>query len=90
LISIGGKSGLLRLIFDTNTDPAICGSMMDMGQRFHMVANTVDVVPAEAPLPKLPMVRAICLPRPDLKTAAKRLDLCRRHAQYPLQLCRYC
>ena len=44
--------------------------MMDMGQRFRMVANVVDVVPTDAPLPKLPVARALWLPRPNLKTAA--------------------
>ena len=44
--------------------------MMDMGQRFRMVANEVEVVPTEAPLPKLPVARALWLPRPNLKTAA--------------------
>jgi L-arabinose isomerase len=69
-LSIGGKSDPLRLIFDANTGPAVCVSMMDMGQRFRMVANEVDVVPTDAPLPKLPVARALWLPRPNLKTAA--------------------
>ena len=69
-LSIGGKADPLRLIFDANTGPAICVSMMDMGQRFRMVANAVDVIPTEAPLPKLPVARALWLPRPNLKTAA--------------------
>ncbi len=43
---------------------------MDMGQRFRMVASAVEVVPTEAPLPKLPVARALWLPRPNLKTAA--------------------
>jgi len=69
-LSIGGKADPLRLIFDANTGPAIGASMMDMGRRFRMVANVVDVVPIEAPLPKLPVARALWLPRPNLKTAA--------------------
>ena len=43
---------------------------MDMGQRFRMVANVVDVVPTDEPLPKLPVARALWLPRPNLKVAA--------------------
>ncbi len=69
-LSIGGKADPLRLIFDTNTGPAIAASMMDMGQRFRLVANVVDVVPTDAPLPKLPVARALWLPRPNLKVAA--------------------
>jgi L-arabinose isomerase len=69
-LSIGGKSDPVRLIFDANTGPAIGVSIMDMGQRFRMVANVVDVVPTDAPLPKLPVARALWLPRPNLKIAA--------------------
>jgi L-arabinose isomerase len=69
-LSIGGKADPVRLIFDSNTGPAIGASIMDMGQRFRLVANVVDVVPTEAPLPKLPVARAFWSPRPSLKTAA--------------------
>ncbi len=69
-LSIGGKADPVRLIFDANTGPAICASIMDMGQRFRMVASVVDVIPTDAPLPKLPVARALWLPRPNLKTAA--------------------
>jgi len=69
-LSIGGKADPVRLIFDANTGPAIGASMMDMGQRFRLVANVVDVVPTDAPLPKLPVARALWLPRPNLKVAA--------------------
>lgn len=67
---IGGKADPVRLIFDSNTGPAIGASIMDMGQHFRLVANVVDVVPTDAPLPKLPVARALWLPRPNLKTAA--------------------
>jgi L-arabinose isomerase len=69
-LSIGGKADPARLIFDANTGPAVCASIMDMGQRFRMVVNVVDVVPTDEPLPNLPVARALWLPRPNLKTAA--------------------
>ncbi len=69
-LSIGGKADPVRLIFDANLGPAIGASIMDMGDRFRMVANVVDVVPTEAPLPKLPVARALWIPRPNLKVAA--------------------
>ena len=69
-LSIGGKADPARLIFDANTGPAVCASVMDMGQRFRMVVNVVDVVPTDEPLPQLPVARALWLPRPNLKTAA--------------------
>jgi L-arabinose isomerase len=35
-----------------------------------MVVNEVDVGPPDGPLPKLPVARAVWVPRPNLKTAA--------------------
>jgi L-arabinose isomerase len=43
---------------------------MDMGGRYRLVANVVDVLPTDEPLPKLPVARALWLPRPNLKVAA--------------------
>ena len=43
---------------------------MDMGQRFRLLVNTVDVVPTNMPLPKLPVAHALWIPRPNLKIAA--------------------
>jgi L-arabinose isomerase len=39
-----------------------------MGNRFRILVNDVDVVPPEAPLPKLPVARALWIPKPDFKT----------------------
>jgi L-arabinose isomerase len=36
-----------------------------------LVANEVDVVPPDEPLPKLPVARAVWQPRPDLATSAE-------------------
>ena len=69
-LSIGGKADPVRLIFDANLGPAIGASIMDMGNRFRIVANLVDVVPTDESLPNLPVARALWLPRPNLKTAA--------------------
>jgi L-arabinose isomerase len=69
-LSIGGKADPVRLVFDSQTGTAVCASIMDMGQRFRLVANVVDVVPTDEPLPKLPVARALWLPRPNLKVAA--------------------
>ena len=48
----------------------MAASLVQMGNRFRLIVNEVDVVPTEAPLPKLPVARALWQPRPDLKTAA--------------------
>jgi L-arabinose isomerase len=69
-LSIGGKEDPARLIFDSNIGPAVTASIMDMGQRFRLLVNEVDVVPTDEDLPKLPVARALWMPRPDFKTAA--------------------
>jgi L-arabinose isomerase len=69
-LGIGGKADPVRLIFDAQTGTAVCASIMDVGGRFRPVANIVDVVPTDAPLPKLPVARALWLPRPNIKIAA--------------------
>ncbi|MBN1309989.1 MAG: L-arabinose isomerase [Anaerolineae bacterium] len=69
-LSIGGKADPARLIFDTLTGPAVNASVIDPGNRFRMIVNEVDVVPPDAPLPKLPVAHAVWIPRPDLKVAA--------------------
>src|SRR5690606_5958155 len=45
-------------------------SLVDMGNRFRMIVNDVDVVKAEHKMPKLPVARALWIPQPDLKGAA--------------------
>lgn len=69
-LSIGGKADPARLVFSAATGPAINASLIDMGNRFRLVVNEVDVVEPDAPLPKLPVARALWMPRPDLPTAA--------------------
>jgi L-arabinose isomerase len=70
-LGIGGKADPVRLVFDAQTGPAVGASIVHMGGRFRMVANVVDVVPTDAPLPKLPVARALWIPRPNLKVAAE-------------------
>jgi L-arabinose isomerase len=69
-LSIGGKSDPVRLIFDSNTGEAVAASLIEVGDRFRLIVNEVEVIPTEAPLPKLPVARAFWTPKPDLKTAA--------------------
>lgn len=69
-LSIGGKADPVRLIFNARSGPAVNASIVDVGDRFRMVVNQVDVIPPEQPLPKLPVARALWTPQPDLKLAA--------------------
>jgi L-arabinose isomerase len=69
-LSIGGRADPCRLVFEAPAGEALNASILDMGDRFRMIVNEVDVVSADEPLPNLPVARALWTPRPDLKTAA--------------------
>ncbi len=69
-LSIGGKSDPPRLVFDIAEGPAINATLLDMGNRFRLLVNEIDVVKPAQALVKLPVARAVWVPRPDLKTAA--------------------
>ncbi len=53
-LGIGGKDDPARLVFNAAAGPAVNATVIDMGTRFRMVVNEVDVVAPDAPLPKLP------------------------------------
>jgi len=42
-----------------------------MGDRFRLVANEIEVVPPDEPLPSLPVARAVWKPQPSLSTSAE-------------------
>jgi len=69
-LSIGGKADPARLMFNVKNGPALNASLIDMGNRFRLIVNLVDVVPPDEPLVKLPVARAIWIPRPNLPMAA--------------------
>jgi L-arabinose isomerase len=70
-LSIGGREDPVRLVFDAAPGPAVVLGLADIGDRFRLVANEVDVVPAPEPLPRLPVARAVWRPRPSLATSAE-------------------
>ena len=51
-LSIGGKADPIRLVFNTPPGPAINVSVIDIGDRFRMIVNAVDVVAPPEPLPQ--------------------------------------
>ena len=69
-LSIGGKDDPARLVFTVASGPAINATLLDMGNRFRMLVNEVDVMQPEKPLSKLPVASAVWVPRPNLKVAA--------------------
>jgi L-arabinose isomerase len=69
-LSIGGKADPVRLVFTASSGNGVNASVVDLGNRFRLIANQVKVVQPDHPLPKLPVARAIWVPEPDLKIAA--------------------
>jgi L-arabinose isomerase len=69
-LSIGGKEDPARLVFNVRNGPALNATLIDMGSRFRMIVNPVEVVSPDAPLPKLPVARVVWVPKPNLKVAA--------------------
>jgi L-arabinose isomerase len=67
-LGIGGKGDPVRLVFDTDAGPALNASVIDLGNRFRLLVNTVDAVNPPEPLPKLPVARVLWKPHPDLAT----------------------
>jgi L-arabinose isomerase len=69
-LGIGGKADPVRLVFTAPDGPAVNATVVDMGDRFRMIVSEIDVIQPEAPLPHLPVARAVWIPRPSLKVAA--------------------
>jgi L-arabinose isomerase len=70
-LGIGGRQDPVRLVFDAEPGPAVIVGIADMGERFRLIANEIDVVPPDEPLPKLPVARAVWKPRPSFRTSAE-------------------
>ncbi len=69
-LGIGGKADPVRLVFTAPAGPAINATIIDMGDRFRMIVNEVDVIAPEQALPNLPVARAVWVPKPNLKVGA--------------------
>jgi len=68
-LSIGGKADPARLVFKTSPGKGINASVIDLGNRFRMIVNEVEVVKCPD-MPKLPVASVLWTPMPDLKTGA--------------------
>ena len=68
-LGIGGKSDPVRLVFNAPAGPALNASLVDLGNRFRLLVNEVDVVDPPTPLPRLPVARAVWKCKPDFQTA---------------------
>jgi L-arabinose isomerase len=67
-LGIGGKADPVRLVFNVDGGPALNASIVDMGNRFRLLVNTVEAVAPQHELPNLPVARVLWKPMPDMKT----------------------
>ncbi|MFK3983266.1 L-arabinose isomerase [Micromonospora sp. NPDC050397] len=70
-LGIGDREDPVRLVFDARPGPGVVIGLADLGDRFRFVANEIEVVPPDEPLPNLPVARAVWKPAPSLSTSAE-------------------
>ncbi|HEX3056390.1 MAG TPA: L-arabinose isomerase [Gaiellaceae bacterium] len=70
-LSIGGRADPVRLVFTARPGPAVNVALVDLGDRFRLLLNEVELVHPDEALPKLPVARALWRPKPDLSTSAE-------------------
>jgi L-arabinose isomerase len=70
-LSIGGKDDPVRLVFTAAPGPAVLVALLDLGDRFRLLLNEVELVTPAEELPRLPVARALWRPQPDFATAAE-------------------
>jgi len=69
-LGIGGKADPARIVFDATQGLAVCATIVDLGDRFRMIANEVESIKIENPMPKLPVARVLWKPFPNIYDAA--------------------
>ena len=70
-LGIGNRSDPVRLVFDAMAGHGFVVGLLDLGDRFRLVANDIEIVPPDAPLPRLPVARAVWKPAPSFSTATE-------------------
>lgn len=70
-LGIGGKADPARLVFEGQTGEGIVVSLVDMGGRFRLIVQDIEVVKPIYDMPNLPVARVMWKPMPDLKTGAE-------------------
>ena len=70
-LSMGDREDPARLVFTAKEGTGIATSLIDLGDRFRLLINTVDCKKTEKPMPKLPVATAFWTPQPNLKVGAE-------------------
>jgi len=70
-LAIGGREDPVRLRFTADPGPGVVAGLSDLGDRFRLTVNEIDVVEPDEELPRLPVACAVWKPRPSLATSAE-------------------
>jgi L-arabinose isomerase len=70
-LSIGDREDPVRLRFTADPGPGVVVGLSDLGDRFRLTVNEVEVVEPDEDLPALPVACAVWRPRPSLTTSAE-------------------
>lgn len=70
-LSIGGREDPVRLRFTADPGPAVVAGLSDLGERFRLTVNEIDVVEPDEELSCLPVACAVWRPRPSLSMSAE-------------------
>jgi L-arabinose isomerase len=70
-LSIGRREDPVRLRFTADPGPGVVAGLSDLGDRFRLTVNEIDVVEPDEEVPRLPVACAVWEPRPSLSTSAE-------------------
>jgi L-arabinose isomerase len=70
-LGIGNREDPVRLVFTATPGPGFVVGISDVGDRFRLTANEIEIVEPDEPLPRLPVARAVWKPLPDLATSTE-------------------
>ena len=70
-LGIGGKEDPVRMVFTATPASGRVLSLVDLGERFRIITNEIEVVEPTEDLPKLPVARAVWEPKPSLAVSAE-------------------
>jgi L-arabinose isomerase len=70
-LSIGGKNPPARAVFNAKTGKALQLSIVDLGNRYRMIATECEAISPLEDMPNLPVARAMWRLLPDFQTATE-------------------
>ena len=70
-LGIGGKEDPVRMVFTADPGAGRVVCLVDMGSRYRLISNEIDVVPPTEKLTNLPVAHAVWEPKPSLELSAE-------------------